>query len=195
MCKAMQKGIDLIIPVLMPSSNGNYLLNEDRVTYVLIQIRNRKTHASDDANIKVAAKMTPEYVGLEPSGLDYVCVIMNVGEDATSCSTIETTTPGQICIVLNGIDQELYPCLEDAVELAPEDRHLIDDCNFGEIDSDDSLMDIDPESYKPTTPPSYLTKIVRKLLGRSFYPDSFYQKNSVDYENIHAICKPFFREQ
>lgn len=197
LCKDMERGIDLIIPILMPNNDGQYLLHEDNITYLLVQVKNHKKSASEKSNRKVFQKMTPEFVGLENSHYDYISILMNVGDSMISYSVMKTGINNQISIVLDGIHQNLYPCLADK-EMVPELEALINKFTYGETEAEDydDPMDIDAENNEPVitaTDPSYLTRILQKLLGRSLHPACFYQQNTTDYRDVISICKPFYR--
>jgi hypothetical protein len=61
--KEMQKGIDLLIPVLMPQG-GEYILSSDYVTYILVQVKNYSKAISDPMNRTISQKMQTEEVEL-----------------------------------------------------------------------------------------------------------------------------------
>jgi hypothetical protein len=110
LCKEMQKGIDLLIPVLMPNQHNEFILSSDFVTYILVQVKNYSSEVSDSKNRSIAQKMQTKEVGLESTIFDYLTINMNVGEKNAYCKTIMMNSK-QKAIILGGIDDNIYPCL------------------------------------------------------------------------------------
>jgi hypothetical protein len=42
LCKTGEKAVDILIPVLMPNKNGDYIISENNLTYFSVQVKNWK---------------------------------------------------------------------------------------------------------------------------------------------------------
>ena len=63
-CKRNQRGVDIIIPIYMGTLHEN--LNEDRISYILIQVKNWSTdNKGDDYPLSATAKLSPAYIDIE----------------------------------------------------------------------------------------------------------------------------------
>ncbi|CAG8831877.1 11791_t:CDS:1, partial [Gigaspora margarita] len=63
-CKRNQRGVDIIIPIYMGILHER--LNEDRISYILIQVKNWATdNKGDDYPLSATAKLSPAYIDIE----------------------------------------------------------------------------------------------------------------------------------
>ncbi|CAG8766235.1 1811_t:CDS:1, partial [Ambispora leptoticha] len=63
-CKRNQRGVDIIIPIYIGTLNEK--LNEDRISYILIQVKNWTTNnKGDDYPLSATAKLSPSYIDIE----------------------------------------------------------------------------------------------------------------------------------
>jgi hypothetical protein len=143
-CKKNQKGVDLVIPVLM----GDTLIKEN-MTFILVQVKNY--FKSADTDYPSSAIMDPDVVIDDFSGDHmYFSLYMNVGSSENSINmpedhakNITGTNQNQnnwnaerITIALHGMDSEFYPSLQDrtilplkeAPELKKELQQLVGNC-------------------------------------------------------------------
>jgi hypothetical protein len=151
LCKEFQKGIDLIIPVLMPSDNHEFIMSLEKMTFILVQVKNYKDPISDSLDITIADRMKiGEIPGLEFPECDYLTINMNVGEPKPIYKSIDCSFH-QKAIVLGGIDDSLFPCLgfeSFSNSFMPSDRKQIDKL----IEQESSRReDILPAEQLPTT--------------------------------------------
>jgi hypothetical protein len=75
-CKNNQKGIDLIIPLLLPTNTKeHYIASEEYISYFIVQVKNRM----DNSNLKESAgfKLDPNYCEL-PLVEEYAAMYINV---------------------------------------------------------------------------------------------------------------------
>ncbi|CAG8805753.1 15781_t:CDS:2, partial [Gigaspora margarita] len=63
-CKRNQQGVDIIIPTYMGTLDET--INEDRISYILIQVKNHSTNNKGHGYLKSATTMlSPAYIGIE----------------------------------------------------------------------------------------------------------------------------------
>ncbi|CAG8852198.1 13669_t:CDS:1, partial [Gigaspora margarita] len=63
-CKRNQRGVDIIIPIYVGTLDEK--LKEDRISYILIQVKNWSTdNKGDDYPLSATAKLSPAYIDIE----------------------------------------------------------------------------------------------------------------------------------
>ncbi|CAG8841880.1 12447_t:CDS:2, partial [Gigaspora margarita] len=62
-CKRNQRGADIIIPLYMGTLDENF--NEDRISYILIQVKNHSTNSRYEYKKSATTFLSPAYVGIE----------------------------------------------------------------------------------------------------------------------------------
>ncbi|KNE63607.1 hypothetical protein AMAG_08711 [Allomyces macrogynus ATCC 38327] len=98
LCKTNEKGVDLIIPVVMPNDQGEHELKPSAMTFILVQVKNYAKHASS-ARALTARKRSARLDALECgiswfSTLPYLSVYMAVRNLESGKSTFEVySTP------------------------------------------------------------------------------------------------------
>ncbi|CAG8650426.1 3991_t:CDS:1 [Funneliformis caledonium] len=109
-CKECQRGVDLVIPVLI---DGN--LDIESVTFILVQVKN---HAIITAyRVDATSKLTPAYMKMEDAAdciLPYLSLYMQIGAEGHHCNILSShrqNKKNQISCALFGITKELYGCL------------------------------------------------------------------------------------
>ncbi|CAG8715756.1 2952_t:CDS:2, partial [Funneliformis caledonium] len=110
--KELQKGADLIIPVLI---NGKLHLNN--VTFILVQVKNHSKKTS--YKIETTLKLTPEYMEIEDFKdfkLPYLSLYMQISIDQHNHEVLLTRNRNQISVVLFGLTRKLYSCLDLKME-------------------------------------------------------------------------------
>ncbi|CAG8495746.1 14164_t:CDS:1 [Funneliformis caledonium] len=109
-CKECQRGVDLVIPVLI---DGN--LDIESVTFILVQVKN---HATITAyRVDATSKLTPAYMKIEDATdciLLYLSLYMQIGAERHRYNILSShgqNKKNQISCALFGITKELYGCL------------------------------------------------------------------------------------
>jgi hypothetical protein len=107
-CKEYQRGVDLVIPVLI---DGN--LDVESVTFILVQVKNRV--ATTDYRVDATSKLTPAYMKMEDAAdciLPYLSLYMQIGAEEHCYEILSNRRQkNQISFALFGITKELYSCL------------------------------------------------------------------------------------
>ncbi|KAJ3360672.1 hypothetical protein GGF31_002775 [Allomyces arbusculus] len=93
LCKTNEKGVDLIIPVVMPNDQGEHELKPSAMTFILVQVKNYAKHAAS-ARALTARKRSARLDALECGiswfqTLPYVSVYMAVRNLESGKSTFE----------------------------------------------------------------------------------------------------------
>lgn len=83
-CKRNQKGVDFIIPALL-KKEGDYFLDENFVSYILLSIKNRKH--DDEFAESTTSKLTPTFSEIdENTSKPYLSIYMQLGLEYNSLS-------------------------------------------------------------------------------------------------------------
>ncbi|CAG8574500.1 14714_t:CDS:2 [Funneliformis mosseae] len=110
--KELQKGADLIIPVLIDGK-----LHLDNVTFILIQVKNHSKTTS--YKIETTLKLTPEYIEIEDFKdfkLPYLSLYMQISIDQHNHEVLSSRNRNQISVALFGLTRKLYSCLDLKME-------------------------------------------------------------------------------
>ncbi len=102
-CKRGQKGIDLMIPIVLTDGN---------LSFVLVQVKNRK---SDPERKTAHELLTPESVGLANyQAVPYLAIWCSVGLRTCSYEDIQSihlTDPNQFGFSVTGFKKSSYPVI------------------------------------------------------------------------------------
>jgi hypothetical protein len=125
---------------------------------------------------------------------------MNVGEKTAYCKVIDTQY-NQKSIVLGGIHETLYSCLNEKIFRKPsgvplaESPPCYEDYDLREEDSEIlqkwAITEIPlPDSIESTG--NQLAVALRQLLGRSSHPSNFFPNDTPEYRHTQSLCHLFY---
>jgi hypothetical protein len=193
----MEKGIDLILPVLMPDKDAKYVMIVENVTYVLIQVKNYKYPISDGVNLQIARKMEMITLELQETQHAYLTINMKLGEEQLYCKLIDTNPSKQKAIILGGIGNTLFPFLNkygnrnELLNVFDPSEEDIEDVSGSET----NRWSIKKTFKYPKGRETAIVLTLRSLLGRSNDLAAMFPKDSAEYNNARSMCLPYYLDQ
>jgi len=116
----------LIIPVILPGTNKRYELKYDNLSYILVQIKNRKTPRYGNEKKLIFTNMTPKgqkagggQCRLHGTGNSRICLMMDLGTQTRPRTpvNIEKTQDKRtsLNISVTGLSCSGYACLTEQI--------------------------------------------------------------------------------